>query len=131
MCDRLTVQKSDYAWGITMKTRMVKIREGEYLGKVDWAYDFSAHDWDHGGGTNPISIRDAVMKLKFLEYHVGKWQATVDGGMPRCGCGDVIAVGMYDGWPYWRPVPSFQISTQLGPEWHSFCMLSDIRPMPR
>lgn len=51
-------------------------------------------------------------------------RVTTDGGWPRCGWGDVLDVGMYDGWPYWKPVPSVYSRGPLGGEWHCFSMLS-------
>ena len=43
--------------------------------------------------------------------------------------GEVLDVGMYDGWPYWKPVPSvFTRSALGGGEWHCFAMLTDYEP---
>lgn len=110
-----------------MRERKVTIYEGELLGPVDWSYDFASHDRDHGGGMKPEYVRECVEYLRQLGDGKG-WQATTYGGWPRCCWGDVIHVGMYDGWPYWRPVPSVLLTTPLGPhEWASFCSITDIR----
>ena len=56
-------------------------------------------------------------------------RATTCGGWPRIGYREVLYVGMYDGWPYWRPVPSVLIRGVLGgAEWHAFSMVTDYEP---
>lgn len=102
-----------------MKTRMVKERVGELLGPVDWSYDFTQHDWGDGrGGVNPECSKAATEELR-------KVVELMDAGK-RClvsiyGEGhEVLAVGMYDGWPYWEPTPSVYLKTWMGGEWHSW-----------
>lgn len=109
-----------------MKTRQVTVREGEYLGPVDWNYNFRG---DFGCHTTPDKdCTEAVERLRQL-CSGGEWRATTDGGGPRIGWGKVLQVGMYDGWPYWRPVPSVLITGPLGPEWHSFRSISGIEKL--
>ncbi len=106
-----------------MKTRTVTVREGELLGPVDWSYEFAADGWDRGGSLNPDVVARGVEALRAIDDGLRRgeeWQATTDCGWPRVGWGRVIAVGMYDGWPYWRPVPSVMISGPLGGEWSSW-----------
>lgn len=103
-----------------MRTRTVIERVGEYLGPVDWSFDFWSFDWHHGGGANPSSVAEGIQSLIRLTrepdaawlYMVDPWYAQPIG-----------AVGMYDGWPYWRPVPSIVAYSPCGAEWHSFCGL--------
>jgi len=38
-----------------------------------------------------------------------------------------MKVGMYDGWPYWRPVPSISVIGTLGIEIFSMFSLTGIR----
>lgn len=106
-----------------MKTKTVTVHEGEYLGPVDWNYDFRQHDWDHGGAMNPQLIAPRVNMLRQLTDGRG-WSAAT-GGLSYYG--RVLEVGMYDGWPHWRPTPSVLVSTWLGAEWHSFYSISSIR----
>jgi len=40
---------------------------------------------------------------------------------------DAYSVGMYDGWPFWKPTPALLCSGTLGPEWHFFYDLQDVR----
>src|SRR5574337_1459377 len=108
-----------------MKTYTKIVHEGEDLGPVDWRYDFAASGWDRGGSMNPDCIPSRVEMLKQIEH--GDWEATVDGGWPRCGWGKVLAVAMYDGWPHWKPTPSFLLSSWAGASWHSWDSLTDVR----
>lgn len=108
-----------------MKTRQVTVREGELLGPVDWDYDFVSHDWDHEGSSSPDCIKERVSMLRQIE--TGKHEATTDGGCPRVGWGEVITTGMYDGWPFWKPVPSVLINGTLGAEWHWFGSITGVR----
>lgn len=110
-----------------MGTETRTVRIGEKVGPIDWGYDFASHDWDHGGVTNPKHVRDAVERLRMMEGT--PCEATTDGGWPRVGWGRVIDAGMYDGWPYWRPVPSVLIAGTMGAAWHSFCMVTEARPI--
>lgn len=105
-----------------MKTRMVEERIGEHLGDIDWSYDFLGH-----ASLNPDYAIRAKEMLKAIEsgLKVGEsWQATTDGGWPKFGWHPVVLVGMYDGWPYWKPTPSVLMVGPLGVEWHSWCSLS-------
>jgi hypothetical protein len=110
-----------------MKTRTVTERIGELLGPVDWSYDFR----QHFGGTSDARIdelcAEAVATLRLLADHPDDYEVTTDGGWPSCGWGRIVAVGMYDGWPYWRPVPSVCISGTFGGEWSAFSNITSIK----
>ena len=112
-----------------MKTYQVTKREGEYLGPVDWSYNFLQH-FDcyctDDIGKQKACDRQIEVLRKLLSGP--EWEATTYGGWPRCGWGEVLKVGMYDGWPYWKPVPSVLTTSVLGGgEWHPFCNITDIR----
>lgn len=109
-----------------MKTYTITKREGEYLGPVDWDYDFLSHFSGYCGHDREAYCQEHIERLRKL-LDGGEWEATADGGWPRCGWGDVVQVGMYDGWPYWRPVPSVAISGTFGLGWHSFSSITSIR----
>jgi hypothetical protein len=103
-----------------MKTRTVTVREGELLGPVDW----ERHNFDSDVG-GPARQRVTDFRALVDGVECGEsWQATTDGGWPRVGWKDVIAVGMYDGWPHWKPTPSFCLAGLFGPEWHPWYALS-------
>lgn len=108
-----------------MKLRMVEQREGERLGDIDWAYDFVSHAWTADrGGHNPELIPKEVELLRQVEeaFKAGK---SVKVRMYET-LESVVDVGMYDGWPHWRPVPSFCSSSWLGSSWHDFTSLRDV-----
>lgn len=108
-----------------MITRTITEHVGEYLGPVDWSYDFSSHDWTESrGGVNPESSARAKAWLKQIEAALDKYLVTTDGGWPKIGWKSVIRVGMYDGWPFWKPTPSIQIAGTLGSEWHPWYSLA-------
>lgn len=112
-----------------MKTVTFTERVGEFLGPVDWDYDFRQH-------FNCLCTSDAgrdeacdkqKRRLKMVAESPEHFEVTTYGGWPRCGWGSVVLVGMYDGWPYWRPVPTVAYRTSLGVEHASFCSITNIR----
>lgn len=107
-------------------------RIGENMGPIDWSYNFRKH-FDcyctSDEGRDEICERSKE-RLRTAEQRLKDGKRTLMttyGGWPRCGWGDVIEVGMYDGWPYWQPTPSIRISGTLGAEWHSFDSFTDMR----
>lgn len=106
-----------------MKTRTVTVCEGELLGPIDWSHDFASHGWDRDGCTNPECVAGAVEELRKLDDHNGQGSIAIHETRLR-----VIAHGMYDGWPYWRPIPSVCVLTAFGAEWHSFLSVRDFQP---
>jgi len=104
-----------------MKVRMVEVREGEFLGPIDWLFDFDSVKWGDGhGGANPVVVDHAVSVLR--EVCVGDMIQGSYGDEPR----RVLAVGMYDGWPHWKPFPSVLVETWSGSEWYGFTYLRSI-----
>lgn len=114
-----------------MKTVTRTERIGERVSDIDWEYDFRSH-------FNNLCTSDAgkaeacdrqkqllqTIEQRFLEKRTTL--ATTYGGWPRIGYHEVIDVGMYDGWPYWKPVPSVCLKGTLGAEWHAFSCITDI-----
>lgn len=112
-----------------MKYRNVIERIGENLGPIDYAYDFTKHDWDSGrGGMNPGVTRDGIAQLRRLETAVADTRNRVEVRLMHSDCyWPVLAVGMYDGWPFWEPTPSVQVYRVLGAEWHPWYYVQDVR----
>jgi hypothetical protein len=108
-----------------MRTETRTERIGEYLGPVDWSYDFTSHDWSEGhGGVNPACTRQATLELRKLVelFDQGKTcMVSLYGEGHR-----VLQVGMYDGWPFWKPTPSVLVSTWLGSEWHPWYQIRNV-----
>lgn len=112
-----------------MKYRTVTERVGELLGPVDWSYGFRTH---FDGYCTDAAGRDVICKqhvdrLRKIVENKDDYEVTTYGGWPRCGWGIVIAVGMYDGWPYWKPVPSVLFRSTIGSEWTGFANITNIR----
>ena len=101
-----------------MKTRMVEEREGEHLGPVDW--DMSKWPFQ------PDEVQ--LVRLRTLIEAKEAYEVTDDGGWPRCGWARVYEVGMYDGWPYWRPGPAVLTGGIFGLVWVWADRITDIRP---
>jgi hypothetical protein len=93
-----------------MRSYMVERRVGEWLGPVDWDYDFSQHGWDNGGSTNPKCISNGMEALRMVEEDGGLWAYSSSSfSLFR-----VIRVGMFDGWPFWKPTPALGYIGPLG-----------------
>jgi hypothetical protein len=114
---------------VRTETRTVRI--GERTGDIDWSYNFRKH-YDTLC-TNNAGRDEACERRKKQLHQIEEAfkngvnvRATTYGGWPRCGMNKVIDVGMYDGWPYWYPVPSVCTAGTFGAEWHSFDSFTDI-----
>ncbi|MFA5056538.1 MAG: hypothetical protein WC485_00355 [Opitutaceae bacterium] len=112
-----------------MKTITKTERVGELLGPVDWSYDFTKHDWANGrGGVNPEIARNAVATLRQVVELLDAGKQVM---VSLYGEGhDVLAVGMYDGWPFWEPTPSVLVRTWLGSEWHPWYSIQIAKEKP-
>ena len=110
-----------------MKTYWVQERIGEFTGNIDWDYDFKQHLTNGSKPEERLAKQIAILRM--IEAETDKYQATDYGGWPRCGWSDILQVGMYDGWPYWKPVPSVMLRSPVTRTgwWHSFCSIVDIR----
>jgi hypothetical protein len=114
-----------------MRVETRTVRVGEKVGEVDWDYDFRSH-FDSMGSPNDrkdARCEQAKRWLRQIEDRLRAGEdvyATNDGGWPRCFRRKVCGVGMYDGWPYWRPVPSIYLVGPYGGEWWAFSEITDI-----
>lgn len=110
-----------------MKTRTVIERVGEYLGPVDWAYDFRSHfnNLCTSDAGRDKECEKAKERLLLISESPGDYMVSTYGGWPRIWQ-EIVSVGMYDGWPYWKPTPSACSWSTLGSEWHSFSMITNI-----
>ncbi len=84
-----------------MKTRMVEERIGEDMGPIDWSHPI-AKDM-------PDIWREAEKNP--FDFYLD------NGGM---GYRELLAIRMYDGWPYWTPRPAIMFVGPLGTEWNFF-----------
>lgn len=106
-----------------MKTYQVTKHEGELLGPVDLRYDYRKHDWGKGnGGINPRCSQEGwelIQKVKIGDYV----RLAHSDYLKR-----VISVGMYDGWPLWKPTPAVYVDGNLGGEWRFFYDIREHHP---
>lgn len=116
-----------------MKTKTITVREGELLGPIDWSFDFREFYKDvypaacNGEKAHEEHFQRAMTILRMLEAEPDKYEATTDGGWPRCCWGNIAHIGMYDGWPYWKPIPSVFIISHIVGDWQGFHNITDIR----
>lgn len=105
-----------------MRYQQVTERIGELLGPVDWSYDFESHCWGPDkGGTNPAIVESSKRVLRQIcDEPDAKWMVGISHSD---GLHELLAVGMYDGWPHWKPTPCICVSTWLGAEWHTWTWL--------
>ena len=104
-----------------VKYRLETVREGENLGPIDWTFDFEGFAKKHN--LHEGFVKEATDRLRNLK--VGD-EVTTDGGWPRVGWGQVVAIAMYDGWPFWYPVPSVMKMGPLGGEWHPWYSITGV-----
>lgn len=105
-----------------MRTHTVTVREGEMLGPIDWTHPMVAEAEERHPGV--------VAAIQAEERERGTHEMTTDGGWPRFGWHRVLDMGMWDGWPYWRPMPSVCLAGVLGAEWHQILFVTGVRPRP-
>ncbi len=111
-----------------MKTRTVEVREGELLGPIDWDYDFLSH-FKHNSAQPETQQRwceGSKAILHQIEANPTDWMVEVAHSHSEW---PVLAVGMYDGWPYWKPTPAVLTGSPLGHEWRFFYDLVSARPL--
>lgn len=91
------------------ETRVERI--GEWLGPVDFSYDFAKHGWGNGrGGINPGRVPPSIEMMRKLSAQPDGWLYSPSdfSAFP------VVNVGMYDGWPFWEPTPAIGYVGPLG-----------------
>lgn len=109
-----------------MKTYQVTQREGELLGPIDWSYNFRQHfdGWGVSDAEKDRMCERAKEMLRQIEIDSTTYQVVSAHGF---SWQKVLAVGMYDGWPYWKPTPAYMILGPLGSgEWQFFYDLRQV-----
>lgn len=109
-----------------MKTITVTRRIGEWFDFEPTWFD----DHEPESGLNPAFAEDC--RKVFLQAHElleaeESVQVKIRYDLPWC---TLYHVGLYDGWPYWRPYPSFVREGPLGPETHSYYQIHSVRVAP-
>ena len=97
-----------------MKTRTmtVTVREGEWLGPVDWSYDFEQHAWGPNKcGVRPESIEEGKEALRLMETEPDATWVFCRSGFPVY---EIVHVGMWDGGPFGGPTPAIGFVGPMG-----------------
>lgn len=82
-----------------MRTYQTTVREGEDMGPIDWSHPTAVG--------KPDAWRDAEQHPE--NYTYGDYGRTI------------LRVCMYDGWPYWRPMPAIlYVGPMNSGEWAFF-----------
>lgn len=82
-----------------------KARRGQMVPGVDWTYPFFANSL----GYQRSPERQAEL-IEFLKTIKPGDTVTSSGQFEHV----VVEVGMYDGWPYWKPTPAISYYGPLG-----------------
>jgi hypothetical protein len=112
-----------------VKTRTVIERIGERMGDIDYAFDFrsryencctSSERRDEMCAQDISRLRELEHRIKAgesLDIRDGEWWY------------HVIDVGMYDGWPYWKPTPAVFVVEPVmgGGTWKFWYNIDEIR----
>jgi len=91
-----------------VRTYTVTKREGEWLGPVDWDYDFLARVRDRKKTERYVGNLRHIVAILHRGGEV--WSGDSGGFYHR-----VVHAGMYDGWPWWEPTPAILVEGPLGP----------------
>jgi len=94
-----------------MRTRTITVREGEWFEPVDRLYDFRSHGWDCGGSVNPSVVKEGTRTILELDrkFCSARWVY-----VPCLTEREIVHVGMWDGWPFWKPTPAIGYIGPMG-----------------
>ena len=115
-----------------MRTFQETVREGENMGRIVKKYPWVEHY-----GNNCCSnkekrrmaneARDRMFKIEKLFLQGKKMEILYDGEYWR----KLLDIGMYDGWPFWKPTPAVYLKHSLGGgEWRFYYEVNDYCLLP-
>jgi hypothetical protein len=112
-----------------MKTKTVTKRIGEKVSKIDYEYDFLSHYKNHTMSSEKKKelCKKTIDKLKAIEKALSNGEKVLVHFNHSIFYKTALDVGMYDGWPYWRPVPSIKYSNERDGYWHDFSYIVDYK----
>ena len=100
-----------------MKTwqETVTRREGENMGSIDTNFNFDEDECLYPNNPERRKEKfDLLIKIEKLFREGKKLRITYNGQFS----GKLVDVGMYDGWPFWKPTPAVMLNHWHGNEWH-------------
>jgi hypothetical protein len=107
-------------------THEVTERIGEWLGPVDYSYNWGKYHELSDYRTKKIEVLRQIEILFRQGVRINVWYDPIL-------CGEVLEVGMYDGWPFWEPTPALLLKHWYAPEVHfwydigSFDIIPDVK----
>jgi hypothetical protein len=109
-----------------MKYHTTTVREGEFLGPIDYTHDFLQYFQGYCSGPEYKQERcdKCVSILRQIEPEPHLWEVNVRGYWHP-----LYSVGMYDGWPFWKPTPAMLTGGVLCAEHHFFYDLLGCRKL--
>jgi hypothetical protein len=104
--------------------------EPETLARELREYDWAPHCWaPNRGGMNPEIVPKLKAWAEQLLSEPDAWEATTDGGYPRCGWGPVCGFEMRTSFGS-RPMPHVAILGWQGISWNALSSVSELRRKP-
>ena len=113
-----------------MRTHTVTKRVGEFLGPVDWSFGFAEAGKDMCSCGSDVAHQEFMARaLSCLhEAELALWEGyTVYLNEGSLWNSKVLCVGMYDGWPFWKPYPFYCTETAAGADWRPWYNAKRIR----
>jgi len=112
-----------------MRTYQVTKREGERMGDIDYSFDFRArfNNYCTSKENQDLYCQESINLLIEIE---SKFKAGENLQVRMYDWWyDLLDVGMYDGWPYWKPTPAVCCLSSLGHggEWHFWYDITGVR----
>ena len=111
-----------------MRSYQMTHYEGELLGEIDWKHDFArAFDCCCSSSEHKTDMLFRAIENLWQVERLYKKDVRL-----QVRTGDywhnLLSVGMYDGWPYWKPMPAIMVKGPLGSgEWKHFPCVDEFR----
>jgi hypothetical protein len=93
-----------------MRSYTKTVYEGERVGDIDYSFPFAASNCYNCERTEE-SRAELIQRHVDLLLEIERRLAAGESLQVQTGGGywhDVLSIGMYDGWPFWKPTPAVQ-----------------------
>lgn len=117
--DQKRIARAVAEWKPQYRTERKRVRQWLCDG-LDANYDYTSAE---GPSLPKERVEQIVLWLRTMAEDPTAYLASDYGGWPRIWK-PVLAVGMADNWPYWRPRPTVMLDGALGPEWQDWTGLT-------
>lgn len=113
-----------------MRTYTVTKREGELLGPVDYHFPFIKHFGNHCCSDLDKKRLCARSISLIRDIENAKKEGTTVYAETYGYFHEVLAVGMYDGWPFWEPTPAILVKGAIGNGWQFYYNIQSMKIEP-